>query len=280
MTVKEQGDSVLIYGVEYFKVSQTFDCGQCFRFELKDERTASGIAFGKEITFHQPTDDTLVITPCSIEEYKSVWEHYLGFDCDYSDVREQLLSARPNDMILRKAMETGSGIRILNQQPWEALCSFIISQNNNIPRIKKIIEALCVKCALDSGSDIKSFPGTAQIISLGVEGLRDLRVGFRAPYIYDAAVKFRSGEVDVDSIKNMPLQDAERELCKIKGVGPKVAACALLFGFEKSEAFPIDVWVKRVMGEYYGDLIAPSDFGKYAGLAQQYLFYHRRYIEK
>lgn len=278
MKITSENGGVRVSEIELFAVSQTFDCGQCFRFTVT-ENEASGYAYGKRVTFTQLSENEIFISPCTEEEFHSLWKGYLSLDTDYKTVRSEMISLRTGDSSLSAAMETGKGIRILKQEPWETLCSFIISQNNNIPRIKKIIDALCKKGAEISGDDEKVFPSPKTLIALGKEGLFELKTGFRAAYLYDAACKVDSGEVDLDRIRSLPLNEAEAELCKIKGVGPKVAACSLLFGFGKTEAFPIDVWVKRVMQEYYGGNVDPSDFGPFAGLAQQYLFYHKRYIE-
>ncbi len=269
---------IMIIETKYFDVRQTFDCGQCFRFEIEGNR-ARGYAFGREVTFTQLNETQLEID-CTEEEYEKIWKKYLSLDIDYEKIRAEMSALRLDDQKLKTAMEFGKGIRILRQEPWETLCSFIISQNNNIPRIKKIISALCKAGAeVEGGSDI-SFPKPETLLKLGVDGLFALRTGFRAGYLYDAALKVSTGDVDLEKIFTLPLAEAESELCKIKGVGPKVAACTLLFGFGKFDSFPIDVWVKRVISEYYGGDISPSDFGTYAGLAQQYLFYHRRWTEE
>ena len=279
MTVTEKDGKVRISGLEYFSVNQTFDCGQCFRFDV-DAGSAKGTAMGKEITFSQISDSEIEIYPCTAEEFETVWKSYLSLDEDYGKIRESLKNLRKEDKKLSEAMETGKGIRILRQSPFETLISFIISQNNNIPRIKKLISALCAEGARISGGSEKEFPSPEVIMKIGIDGLRAIKTGFRAEYIVDAAEKVKSGEVDLGRIKGCTVEEGAAELCKIRGVGPKVAACTLLFGFEKYSSFPIDVWVKRVMKEYYGDSVGGKDFGEYAGLAQQYLFYRRRYIEE
>ncbi len=269
----------MIIKTDYFDVSQTFDCGQCFRFDIEGN-SAHGYAFGRDVTFTQLSDGQLEIN-CTEEEYESIWKSYLGLDLDYGSIRNEISELRPNDESLLRAMETGKGIRILRQEPWETLCSFIISQNNNIPRIKKLISALCKAGAeIEGSSSDISFPKPETLLKMGVDGLFALKTGFRAGYLYDAALKVSQGEVDLNKVFTLSTQEAEAELCKIKGVGPKVAACTLLFGFGKYDAFPIDVWVKRVIAEYYGGDVKPIDFGTYAGLAQQYLFYHRRWNEE
>lgn len=279
MVVTEENGSVHIFGLTEFSVAKTFDCGQCFRFETT-ESSAVGYAFGREISFFQPNAGELVITPCSLNEFEVVWKKYLSLDLDYSEIRKKLSSFRKNDKALETAMETGSGIRILRQDKWETLCSFIISQNNNIPRIKKIIASLCVAGAELCGGNALAFPSPDTLVKMGVDGIFSLKTGFRAKYLYDAAYRVASGETDLEAISKLDSERAMSELCKIKGVGPKVVACTLLFGFERYDCFPVDVWVKRVMEEYYGGNVSGKDFGEYAGLAQQYLFYHKRYVEK
>ena len=279
MIITQQGNDVTVSGLEYFSVSQTFDCGQCFRFDLEGD-SATGYAFGKKVTFTQLSFDTIRISPCTVDEFESIWKSYLSLDIDDATLRFELCRTRAADEKLSVAMESGKGIRLLRQDMWETLCSFIISQNNNIPRIKKIISALCKAGAEITGTGQDVFPAPKTLIQMGQEGLFALKTGFRAAYLYDAACKVDSGEVDLDAIFKMPTEMAAEQLCRIKGVGPKVAACTLLFGFEKYDAFPIDVWVKRVMQEYYGGMVQATDFGRFAGLAQQYLFYHRRYVDK
>ena len=275
LEIFERDGGVAVKNIDFFSPMQTFDCGQCFRFEV-DEKSATGYAYGRKMSFTLVSETELFISPCTLSEYYEIWEKYLGLDTDYGAVRDELKVTRGGDLKLFEAMETGKGIRILRQEPWETLCSFIISQNNNIPRIKKIISSLCKAGAELSGGSENEFPSPETLEMLGVDGLFALKTGFRAGYLYDAATKVLSGEVDLDAIFDMPYADAEKALCRIKGVGPKVAACTLLFGFGKLDAFPIDVWVKRVLAEYYGGEASGADFGRYAGLAQQYLFYHRR----
>lgn len=288
---------VIISPVECFDVNKIFDCGQCFRFERVEntnhEIEFSGVAYGRIVSFAQD-GDVLYIYNSDLDDYYLIWKHYLSLDRDYKLIEKDILS-RSNNSALHDAFDHGRGIRILNGERWETLCSFIISQNNNIPRIKKIIEALCLACGnkidiqngfdihLSGKSSLSSFPSPEAILSLGVDGLYELKTGFRAKYIYDAAQKVASGELDLDLIdKNVPLDQAIETLCQIKGVGPKVASCALLFAFEKYDAFPIDVWIKKVIAKYFISEnmsgFSPEMLGEYAGIAQQFLFYYERYI--
>ena len=296
MEVKVTNDLpyVTVKNVECFDINKIFDCGQCFRFDKvensRHECEFSGIAFGKFVSFAQD-GDTLYIYNATEEEYEKIWHHYLALDIDYQHIESDILSRSDNSKLL-DAINYGRGIRILSQEPWEAVCSFIISQNNNIPRIKKIIEAISKKCGnpveLPSGSEahnsgkssLCSFPTPEAILELGIDGLCELKTGFRAKYIYDAAQRTISGELDYGYISTLSTDQAIKELCSVKGIGPKVASCALLFGFEKYDAFPIDVWIKKVILKYFSSDPAsfkPYILGNYAGIAQQYLFYYERY---
>jgi N-glycosylase/DNA lyase len=289
--------AVKLDGVELFDVEKTFDCGQCFRFEsvlgTAHEKEFAGCAHGRYISVAQD-GDTVYIYNSTLKEYESIWKSYLGFDRDYQDINQSILSLSQNPA-LKSAVNISSGIRILHQDGWEAVCSFIISQNNNIPRIKKLVEALCRRCGdkIDVSMmqahvadvhktpdmTVYSFPSPERILPLGIEGLAQLRVGFRAKYIFDAASKAMHGEIDFEFLEN---SDSTREciehLCAVKGIGIKVASCALLFGFARLDAFPIDVWIKKVMAKYFDADFDPASLGEYAGIAQQYLFYYERYI--
>ncbi len=281
--------AVRIDGLENFKIAQIFDCGQCFRFDsVISSRHAcefGGVAYGRYIRLGQDMPDSVTIYNTTADEYEKIWKHYLALDIDYTAVRRDI-SARFSaaaggcDTVMPLAMEYGDGIRILRQEPWEAVCSFIVSQNNNIPRIKKIIAAMSrewgepIYCG---GETYYSFPTAEALVNAGEKAIFDIKTGFRAKYIYDAACKAASGELDFTAIFSALPDEAAEILCKIKGVGPKVAACALLFGFNKTEAFPIDVWIKRVLAKYYPTGLDISALGSYAGIAQQYLFYYERY---
>ncbi|MBQ8187114.1 MAG: DNA-3-methyladenine glycosylase 2 family protein [Clostridia bacterium] len=258
-----------------FSVRKTFDCGQTFRFNAIDENTVTGVAMNRHITFSQ-SGETLTIIGAAESEYESTWKSYLTLDEDYAAANEAILDAMPNDeyrQTMQKAVEFGSGIRILRQDPFETLISFIVSQNNNIPRIRKIIAALCEKYG-ENGL----FPAPDALANASVDELYALRTGFRAKYIRDAAVKVASGEVSLAEIAQCDDYDRCTEmLCRINGVGPKVSSCVLLFGFHKTTAFPIDVWMKKSLARHFPDGFDPAPLGIHAGLCQQYLFYFERW---
>jgi len=288
---------VKIENVSLFDVSKVFDCGQSFRFDRvstsEHENEFAGCAHGKYISVAQD-GSTVYVYNITLSEYEEFFKRYLALDCDYDEINRDILSISQNST-LQEAVTTAGGIRILYQEPWEAVCSFIISQNNNIPRIKKIIAALSQKCgrridiSLMSGhiadahigneGNFYSFPTPEEIIPLGVDGLFGLKTGFRAKYIFDAAERVQKRDIDLDALSSTnSTSECADILCQIKGVGPKVAACALLFGFARHDAFPIDVWIKKVMAKYFEPDFTPESLGRYAGIAQQYLFYYERYL--
>ncbi len=260
-------------------IDRTFDCGQCFRFDKVENSEYDveyrGVAYGKEVSFAQKGDDICVVGADG-GDFEALWRRYLSLDEDYGAIHAGLLSLSDNGA-LHRAVDYGKGIRILRQEPWEAICSFIISQNNNIPRIKGLIRALCERAGEPLGGGNYAFPSAEAVAALGVDELRAMKMGFRAPYIIDAAKKVSSGELDLAVIASLPTKDAEKALCAVKGIGPKVADCALLFGFSKYDAFPIDVWIKRVIAKYFDADFDPASLGEYAGIAQQVLFYYERW---
>lgn len=284
---------VRVDGVEYFDVAKTFDCGQSFRFDpvpdTKHETEFSGVAFGRHISFAQD-GGSLYVYNTTANEFERLWKYYLGLDMDYRSIEQEITCLSQSEH-MACAAERGRGIRILRQDPFETLISFIISQNNNIPRIKKLVDALSARCGekieiseaeeehLSGASSLYAFPSAEKIKELGIDGLAELKMGFRAKYIYDAVEKVISGEIDLAKIKCAEsTDDCLAELCIIKGVGLKVANCAALFGLERYDAFPIDVWIKKVAEKRFaGEEFSAARFGRYAGIAQQFLFYYERY---
>lgn len=266
-----------------FSVFKTFDCGQCFRFDPvatgDGAYEVEGVAYGRHVRFKEDGDG-VTVTGSDEETFRKLWYRYLSLDTDYDEIDRAVTAALDEDgcAVMRRAAEVSAGIRILRQEPWEALCSFIISQNNNIPRIKKIISALCENFGEKTRGGY-AFPTAKALADAGEERIFALKTGFRAGYIVDAARRVASGEIDLDAVAaKETYAEAEAELLKIRGVGPKVAACALLFGFGKSEAFPVDTWMKKVAARHFPEGLDHGKFGKYAGVAQQYLFYMERYI--
>lgn len=291
---KNDTSVVVVEGLQNFDVGKIFDCGQCFRFdEVKNslhQKEFSGVAYQRFVSFAQD-GDALYIYGSTLDEYESIWKKYLAIEKEYDLIDKEILSTYKSEA-LERAVEYGRGIRILAQDGFEAIISFIISQNNNIPRIKKIIEALCAKCGepiaigeemkahLAGSSSLCAFPSAEAIYALGEQGLCELKTGFRAKYIYDAVSRVIDGRLSLELIEaEDDIDRAIEYLSSVKGIGTKVASCALLFGFSKYDAFPVDVWMKRVAQKYFPDEkdVSGKCFGRYAGIAQQYLFYYERY---
>lgn len=262
-----------------FNLNDIFSCGQCFRFNRIDNNNNiyCGVAFSKYLKVEQ-TSDSLVFYNTTQEDFDNIWQGFFDLSTDYGKIIDTFC----DDEHLYKAANTYSGIRILRQEMWETLLSFIISQNNNIPRIKGIIENISKKYGTPigefDGQMRYSFPTPEVLFNAGVDEIFALKTGFRAKYIFDAAKKVYQNEINLEEILKMNTQDAMQELMKIKGVGPKVALCTLLFGFGKHDAFPVDVWVKKVLSKYYSEKPSIHFEGQNAGIAQQYLFYYERCI--
>lgn len=284
-----------------FDPAQTFSCGQAFRWvapqAIDDTPTPAAAqadplqepcdthntaspdahqvfegAAGSHYLRMEKQGDTLLFH-CSEEEFETFWRAYFDLDADYPAMRAALSAVSP---VLKEAAAYAPGICLLRQDPWEALCSFIISQNNNIPRITGIISRLCETFGAPiPDAPLKAFPTPETLAALTVEDLSPLRAGFRAKYLIDAARKVAAGHVNLKKTAALPADFGRAELQKINGVGPKVAECALLFGFHKTDCFPMDVWMKRAMATLLPGL-TPADFGANAGLAQQYIFHYSR----
>jgi N-glycosylase/DNA lyase len=269
---------------EDFSIEQILECGQCFRFHKLDMNDYIIVAYNKMLRVKQMENE--IQFHCDKEDYNNLWTTYFDMDRDYNNIK-QILSKK--DEHLERAIKEKYGIRLLKQDPWETLISFIISQNKQIPHIKKIISDLSREygelIGENDGVGYYSFPTNKQLANVTEEELRNLKVGFRAPYLMDAINKIKEKQIVMDSIYDMDYLEAKKVLMSIKGVGNKVADCVLLFGYGKYEVFPTDVWVKRIMEYYYFeeetkiDIIhsfAKDHYKEYAGFAQQYLFYYAR----
>ena len=271
MLIEYTDYDVILKNISSFDLEQTLDCGQCFRWKKISDNTYSGAAYGKFLKISQ-SDYTIIFHNCSKADFENVWFSYFDLGTDYDSIKEKLAKIHP---VLIEAEKYAPGIRILKQEPWEALCSFIISQNNNIPRIKGIIKRLCESFGNQIADGEYSFPSAERLCTYTVDDFAHLRSGFRAKYIVDACQKVSCGEVDLAKTEKMSVGDAREELIKIKGVGPKVADCTMLYGMGKKECFPMDVWMKRAMKILFPEL-TPESFGENAGIAQQYIFHYSR----
>lgn len=273
MKISEIGTrEVLIDGCD-MSLADTFGCGQCFRWEFDGEGWR-GVAMGRAVRCVQ-RENGFIIENTSIEEAKSLWYGYFDLGRDYGAVTDSI----GDDEYLSAAAKFGRGIRILRQEPLETIISFIISSNNNIKRIRGIIERFCVlygKPVNAFGGTFYAFPDYEDLKRVTMEGLTPLRAGFRQKYIMDAAEKINSGELDPDGLCGLSTEEASAELMKIKGIGEKVSDCILLFGFGRYEVFPKDIWIKRVLSDVYGGSFDENAFGENAGIVQQYLYHYAR----
>ncbi len=271
--ITETNKMFILKNVKNFDLAQTLDCGQAFRWSCDESGVWRGIVEEKIISLENAGND-IIIRGCNEAEFNEFWADYFDLSRDYGKIIHEI----SDNATMKRAAEFGSGIRILKQKPWEALCSFIISQNNNIPRIKGIIERLCKEFGKPKNG-FYTFPSAKRLAALTPDDLAPIRAGFRAKYIIDAARKIDSGELDLESLKNADYEVALEKLMSIKGVGPKVADCAMLYGLGRIDAFPRDVWIKRALSEFFdGEL--PASALPYAGIAQQYIFYYIRGLEK
>ncbi|MDR1571491.1 MAG: hypothetical protein LBS32_03095 [Clostridiales Family XIII bacterium] len=287
--------------VRAFSPRHIFECGQAFRWNA-DGDGYTGVAGGVAAKVGFVPDaggregGSVVVSGDNLEgaedgegrRGRGFWEHYLDLGRDYTAVNEALSEG---DEAMARAVAFGEGIRILNQDPWESLISFIVSQNSHIPRIKGCIESLCLRfggaVGAFGGREYRAFPGVEALAGLSEGDLAPCRLGYRAGYIVGAAgqVAARGGMRFLASLRGADLDEAERALLSLCGVGPKVAACVLLFGLGRTECFPVDVWVGRAMGALYGIdgndrkavlKYARARFGAHAGIAQQYIFHYMR----
>ncbi len=279
----EEKDGCLKVGnVRDFNLTHIFECGQCFRWIKQEDGSYRGIVGGKlaQVSFE---GDTLYIGNSGIQDFIDTWFDYFDLGTDYSKIK----TALEKDAIMKEAIKTGYGIRLLRQDFWEMLISFIISANNMILRIMKTVDTLSVmkgKC-IDAEKCCYGFPEIEALAAATLEEIENCRAGFRCKYIYQTSQLMKDGKITKDSLIKLKTEAARKELMTLPGVGPKVADCVLLFSGLKFDVFPTDVWVKRVMEELFikreashGEIqqFAVDNFGDLTGYAQQYLFYHAR----
>jgi len=282
VNVIQTEEGILLQDIEHFHPGHIFECGQAFRWNW-DGTGYTGVVQNKVLRIFQRGRHVL-LQDASLEDYHILWKHYFDLDKDYGLIKKSL----SRDRILAKAMEYGWGIRILNQDPFETLISFIISSNNGIKRIKGIIENLSKRFGEKiswKGREVFRFPKAESLAAASIEDLLSCGCGYRAPYVKKTASMVADGKLDLDRLKKCQYEEAFELLLTCSGVGPKVADCVLLFSLEKGEAFPIDVWIKRIMvALYFGREVSAKElkafaaerFGPLAGIAQQYLFYYAR----
>ncbi len=267
--------NIVISDIYGFDIQKTFECGQCFRFDKMPDGSYSGVAFDKLLSVCQNGNE-ISISGISKEEFENLFYDFFDLGRDYRQIDDVFLK----DSVLCNIVPFSTGIRILKQEPFETLISFIISASNNIPRIKKIIASLCENFGPRYTFEDKvyyGFPSAKKLADLELSDLAVIRAGYRDKYILDCAKKVASGELELDKVAKSDYETAAKMLMSVKGIGRKVADCALLYGFGFIESFPKDVWIKRILGILYSAQTDEGiDFYGYGGIAQQYLFYYAR----
>lgn len=283
MKIIEKDNMLIIEDIKDFNTTHIFDCGQCFRWNKEEDGSYTGVVSGKVINVSQ-LGTKVIFDNLTLDDYHIV-KDYFDLDTDYEKIKEKVST----DDIMKKAIDFGCGIRILNQDEWETMISFMISANNRIPMIKKVIENLSCKfgnfITNYRGRDYYSFPTPEQLAEAPVDKIIECKAGFRAPRIKDAAERFLNERDTIYDLKNKSYQEGLDYLKTYSGIGDKVANCILLFSMKQFDTFPVDVWVRRVMQTLYVDKdtsdkeirrFAEEKFGDFSGYAQQYLFYYAR----
>lgn len=279
MKLTEYENGVFVEGLDHFNPTHIFECGQCFRWNRETNASYTGVAMGRviNVSIH---GDGFYFDHTNKDEFLEIWAPYFDLDRDYGKIIKEI----NKDPIIHSAIQFGSGIRLLSQEPFETVISFILSQRCSIPKIKKVVELLCAsfgKKIMYNGKAYYTFPKPETLARLSKEDLAVLRCGYRDEYILEAARMVAGGTLDLTALYAMSYQDAKDALLKIKGIGNKIALCILLFAYKKYSAFPVDTWTKKVMERYQ---VSEKDietfcfnyFGSKAGFAQQYLFYCER----
>jgi N-glycosylase/DNA lyase len=276
-------EGIIIKDVENFELDHIFQCGQCFRWDKKASGNYIGVAYGKVIEVEKNNADVKIYN-INEEEFNNVWCDYFDLKRDYKVMKDKF----EKDPLLKKSVDFGHGIRLLQQEPFELTISFIISSNNRIPMIKRAINNLSEKWgkAIEyKGETYYTFPSLSVLEAASLEDIKSCSLGFRAKYVKNTVHNIYSGEADLEFIKSREDDICHDELQKLNGIGPKVADCIMLFSMQKYSAFPVDVWVKRAMQFFYlaPDVSLPKirvfardKFENISGFAQQYLFYYAR----
>lgn len=283
LELKSYEKGLFIENAKDFIPKHIFDCGQCFRWNELDDKSYVGVVNSKVLKVYAKGNDVFI--EGANENDKSFLEDYFDLSKDYTEIKKHISQ---EDSVLEEAIKCGEGIRVLNQEPFETTISFIISARNSIPVIKKTVEKLSKEYGdkiLFNGEEYYSFPTPSKLSKATEEDLRKLGCSFRSPYIVETTKDILNGKIDLEKLKNLSTSEALNELIKLKGVGIKVADCIMLFSLKKEDAFPVDVWIQRIMEHFYlADKTslkkmreyAREKFKNYSGIAQQYLFYYAR----
>jgi len=281
--IESFNEGIIIKGVDNFELDHIFECGQCFRWNKQPNGNYIGVAYGRVIEVEKKDNDVKIYN-VKEEEFNNIWCDYFDLKRDYTAIKEEF----QKDPLLKKSVDFGHGIRLLQQEPFELTISFIISSNNRIPMIKRAINNLSKKWgkAIEyKGEVYYTFPAVSDLEKASIEDIQSCGLGFRSRYVNDTVHKIYTGKVNLKFIKSQGDDICHEELKKLNGIGPKVSDCIMLFSMQKYSAFPVDVWVKRAMQFFYlaPDVSLPKirefardKFENLAGFAQQYLFYYAR----
>lgn len=283
--IKEIRNGLIVDNVHDFNAKHIFECGQCFRWRPEADGSYTGVAFGKVINVKSDEVNKRVqLINTNIQDFNEIWFDYFDLGRDYGEIKKKL----SEDPVLKVAIQYGEGIRILKQEPWEMLISYIISANNRIPMIARSIGLLSEMYGQPieyNGEIFYTFPTPEELSEAELCDIQKCKAGFRCKYIAQAINMVLDGTIDLDYIKNLDADSARKELLKVPGVGVKVADCIMLFSMEKYDTYPVDVWIKRVTEHFYLHEDVPmksihefarEKFGGLAGFAQEYLFYYAR----
>ncbi len=256
-----------------FSLRQICDSGQCFRMKEEESGCYSLIAKGRLLRMEQKGQE--VIFHCSKEDYETIWKDYFDLDADYGRYIRAIV---PSDLYLREAAVFGSGIRILRQDIWEMLITFIISQQNHIKRIRKCINIICEKYGVEGVSEegicFHSFPEPEALAQVSEEEFRACNLGYRSKYLVKTSCMVAGRQIELQGLHRLDYQQAKQELLKLPGVGNKVADCICLFGLHELDAFPVDTHILRVLERHYPKGFPFEKYQGFAGVLQQYIFYY------
>lgn len=260
-----------------FDLARIAESGQCFRWEQTQDGGYRVLSGARSLYIKKAGDQTFDLS-CNEPEFDEVWRDYLDLTEDYATIRSRV--DPEEDPFLCRAMEQEKGIRILRQDPWEMLVTFIISQNKNIPAIRRSVNMLCEACGPkltdEQGKDYYTFPDPESVVSLGEDQLKKCSLGYRCRYVHDAAEAVAGGDLDLDALRTASEERTVAALTKVLGVGVKVASCVSLFGLHHTDAFPQDVWVKRILENEYPQGYPFERYSPYNGVYQQYMFAYYR----
>ncbi|AHM57049.1 N-glycosylase/DNA lyase [Peptoclostridium acidaminophilum DSM 3953] len=285
LKIYEEKKGIIVSGLNDFEPRHIFECGQCFRWDREEDGSYTGVAHSRVLNVKKE-GDIVIFNNTSRSDFEGIWMDYFDIGRDYSAIKEKL---RKLDEHLERSVEFGYGIRLLKQDVWETTVSFIISANNAIPKIKKTIDTLSYLANEEiieyGGRKFYAFPSPETIHMFHEKCVDNCKAGYRAQYIKDSCSMIINRDVDLERLAEFGSHECRKELMRLPGVGPKVADCIMLFALQKFDAFPVDVWVKRVISSLYNqeDMslnkmreFALGRFGDLAGFAQQYLFYYAR----